>query len=488
MLQANSEPSCGDAFAVLTASTDPSGSSPMLRSVFILSILVPGLAMAFRSRYAALVLYLWFALFRPQDWLWIDITSLRMSMVLGLLLVVPALATGLIPNLTHPISIGMILFVVSTVVSQVGAVNPATGWIWIDFMFRLVLTCLMVVTLSRDSKRVLGVLAVVAGSLGFHAAKAGLAFLLGGGMRFADGLAGAFVDNNGYALGTVMIMPLLLATAQNVKVVYEGRLSPWIARGFYAAVPLCMFAVIGTYSRGGFVALSAAAFAFVLLQRRRFTAVAVLLGVVSAFLAVVPIPQSYIDRLQTIQTYEKVGDDSAASRPHFWRVGMLMVADHPMGVGLKQYEAAYDNYDFTHGRYGHHRAVHSSHVQVLAELGYLGAAAWAGTFAYAFFACLRVRARSRAPNIDPHLQRFLFTTANALLTSMTAFVVGGAFLSLALNDITWLTFGIVAALDRVSIVLCREPAARPATAITIPAIPLAFRAVGSYSTLKGVAR
>ena len=59
-----------------------------------------------------------------------------------------SIAVILIPNLTHPLSIGMILFVVSTVVSQPGAVNPATGWIWIDFMFRLVLTCLMVVTLS----------------------------------------------------------------------------------------------------------------------------------------------------------------------------------------------------------------------------------------------------------------------------------------------------------------------------------------------------
>ena len=41
---------------------------------------------------------------------------------------------------------------------------------------------------------------------------------------------------------------------------------------------------------------------------------------------------------------------------------------------------------------------------------------------------------------------------------MFAFVVGGSFLSLAVNDLTWLIFGLVAALDRVS----RQPAAAPA--------------------------
>src|SRR2546421_86915 len=137
----------------------------MLRSLLVLSILVPGLVAALASSYWALLMYLWFALFRPQDWLWIDITSLRVSMVLGVMLMLTA-----------------------------------------------------------------------------------------GRARFDQGLSGAFVDNNGYALGTVMIMPLLLVSAQNIDLVYSGPLLKWIRRAFYASVPLCAFTVIGTYSRGGFVA------------------------------------------------------------------------------------------------------------------------------------------------------------------------------------------------------------------------------------------
>jgi probable O-glycosylation ligase (exosortase A-associated) len=402
-------------------------------------------------------MYLWFALFRPQDWLWIDVTSLRLSLLLGIILLVPALLSGRLPNITHPLSIGMILFVWSASITQTVAVRPDIGWVWIDFLVRLFLASMMIVTLATDPRKLLGVLAVVAGSLGFHASKAGLAYVVGGGTRFADGLAGAFVDNNGYALAAVMIIPLLLATAQNVDLLYTGRLLPWVRRAFYASLPLCMFAVIGTYSRGGFISLSVATLTFILLQERRASALAGLALVVTIALLVVPIPQSYIDRLQTIQTYNEIGEESAMSRPHFWRVGLRMVGANPLGIGLKQYEAAYDKYDFSYGRYGHKRAVHNSHVQVLAELGYPGAAIWGGCFGFAFFACFRVRRRARAADLDPRTAAFLRTTADGLIVSMFAFVVGGSFLSLAVNDLTWLIFGIVAALDRVA----RHPAAAP---------------------------
>jgi probable O-glycosylation ligase (exosortase A-associated) len=455
----------------------------MLRSLLVLSILVPGLIASVRSRYAALVMYLWFALFRPQDWMWMDITGLRISLVLGVLLVLPGLVMGIVPNMTHPLSIGMIAFFFSALVSQAHAVNAEFGWAWIDFLFRLLLACLMVVTLANDSKRLAGVIGVVGGSFGFHAAKAGLAYLIGGGTRFADGLSGAFIDNNGYALGTVMIMPLLVVAAQNVEIVYTGRLAPWIRRGVYVAVMLCTFAVVGTYSRGGFLAIAAATLTLVMLQRRRVLALTTIGALVALFLIVVPIPQSYLDRLETIQTYEQVGEDSALSRPHFWRVGLEMVAANPFGIGLKQYEFAYDRYDFSGGRFGHNRAVHNSHIQVLAETGYLGAASWALLFVYAFFACLRVRARSKTERLDPAVARFFFTAANGLLTSMTAFLVGGTFLSLALNDLTWLTFGMVAAVDRISSRVCAEAEAPQLAAV--PAVPLAFRAVPSYSAARG---
>jgi probable O-glycosylation ligase (exosortase A-associated) len=370
----------------------------------------------------------------------------------------------------------MIGFLLCSLVTQSVAVRPDMGWTWIAFMARLFLATAMIMTLADTPKRLAGVVAVISGSLAFHAAKAGLAFVLGGGTRFADGLAGAFVDNNGYALGTVMIMPLLIAAGQGAGMIYQGRWLKWIKRAVFLAVPLCTFAVIGTYSRGGFVALAAAAFLFVALQRRPTIAVGGLVTTVVLLLLVVPIPKSYLDRLQTIQTYQETGEESALSRWHFWAVALRMVEDRPLGVGLRQYEQAYDLYDFSHARYGHHRAVHNSHMQILAEIGYGGEIVWLGMFGYAVFACLRVRHRSRDDRLDPDVGRFLWNTANGVLVSMFAFVIGGSFLSLALNDVTWLTFGIVGALEITTVrALAEADAVKPHT------VPLAFRVVHAYS-------
>src|SRR6187200_1112198 len=150
----------------------------MLRTLLVFAILVPGIVLSLRSRYVALLMYLWFAMFRPQDWMWIDVTPLRLSLVLGLLLIVPAVLSGRFPNMTHPLTLGMILFLGSASMTQAVAVRPDIGWAWIDFLVRLFLASMMIVTCARDIRQVMGVIAVIGGSLGFHAAKAGVAFVL----------------------------------------------------------------------------------------------------------------------------------------------------------------------------------------------------------------------------------------------------------------------------------------------------------------------
>lgn len=420
---------------------------------------MPGFAAALTNRFAALLLYVWFALFRPQDWLWMDITRFRLSMVFGALLIGPSLLTGIGPNMTHPLSVGGILFLVCALLAQMNAFAPDLGWAWIDFYVRLLVVCLFLVTLVSTPKRIVAIFAVIACSLGIHAGKAGFAWIAIGGVRFADGLSGAFVDNNGYALGTVMIMPLLVASAQNIHYLFEGRrpkLEKWTRLAIFAMAGFCTFTVIGTYSRGGFLSLSAAVLTFIALQKQRaaaFTGVGV---VVLLFLLVVPLPQAYVDRLQTIATYEEIGEDSAMSRPHFWKVALRMAEANPFGVGLRQYEKAFDQYDFLDGRYGRARSVHSSHYQVLAELGYPGAAVWGSMLLYSVLLAWRLRARSSSPDMPDEHRALLFTCANGLMVSMTGFLVGGSFLTLALNDLTWLTFAMLAALDRWSKAECAK--------------------------------
>lgn len=463
----------------------------MLRTLFISMILVPGILMAFRDRFMALLVYLWVGFFRPQEWVWIDISALRLSLVLAVVLVLPSLATGVFPNLTHPLSIGTAFFLLSTMVSQIDAVNPAIGWEWVDFQARLTLVCLIAVTLMTDKKRILRVIAVIGASLGFHATKAGIASLIGGGARFYDGLGGSFTDNNGYALGTVMIIPLLLATALNAELLLDNvspRVVEWLRRGFYLTVPLCAFTVVSTFSRGGFLALAAATMTYVALHQRRVRWSLSLAAIAVVALTFMPIPEGYFDRLSTIRTYDVAGqeDESALSRQHFWRVAAVMADAAPLGVGVKQYEAAYDQYDFCDGCYGVHRSVHSSHFQVLAEQGYPGLVIWVLQFMYAGWIVLRVRGAAKDPNLPPDTAHFYLSTANCLAASMAGFFVGGAFVALSLNDVTWLTFAVLAALDRltrqpVTVDVVKRPMVAPVPVFNPSQISSAWRAPAGRS-------
>src|SRR5436853_354084 len=104
----------------------------MLREIFVLGILVPWLVVATTNRFAALLLYLWIALFRPQDWVWVDLDALHISLIAGLMLVVPSFMTGVFPNVSHPLSKGAIVFLVCTLIAQMSALNPDLGFVWID--------------------------------------------------------------------------------------------------------------------------------------------------------------------------------------------------------------------------------------------------------------------------------------------------------------------------------------------------------------------
>ena len=137
----------------------------MIRAIIFVVLMSGGLVAAVSSRFGALLVYLWFALFRPAEWVWFDITSLRLSLVLGLLLVVPSLATGILPNLTHPLSLGSIAFLLTGIIAQSNAVRPDVGWMWLDFLGRLVAVSLFLVTLVNSKRRFTLTICVIAGSL-----------------------------------------------------------------------------------------------------------------------------------------------------------------------------------------------------------------------------------------------------------------------------------------------------------------------------------
>ena len=414
----------------------------MIRLLIVVVCGIVGLGAAIKSRFGALLFYVWYAIFRPQDYLWFSIAEYRPSLIIGIGLVVSSVVSGVLPFALHPLWLGPLVVWLCGLMAHHNAVAPDISWDWIILLGTILVVSSLVVRLTTSKEKLRLLVAVLAGSFAFFSAKAGVASLLAGGSRFFDGLAtGAFSDNNGYAVGCVMIAPLLLALSRCAT-------SRWVRIAWMTAAAATTFTVISTFSRGGFLALAAASLTFISLQRRplRKLVIATVLGGVA--LAVVPIPEGYFDRLQTIQTYEEIEETSAISRIHLWTVATHIAKDYPLGIGLWNFESIYDSYDTSDGLYGSRRAVHNSHLQALVETGWLGGFVWEATMLGALWYAWRVRARASAMTENGPFFRVM---AEALFTSQVGFLVGGTFVSLAYNDLTWLTLGCVAALDRLAL-------------------------------------
>jgi probable O-glycosylation ligase (exosortase A-associated) len=428
-----------------------------MRLILFLAVLGPALLFGLANRFAALLVYIGFAMFRPQEWVWADITWLRLSVVSGLVLVGPSLLSGVFPNVTHPLSIGMIAWLAGALLGQANAVSADTGWLWLGSMARMILVCLLAIPILNTRRRILIATTVFSSAVALHASKAALAMLLTGRMRLQQGFGGSFGDNNLYALVVVMVLPFLVLTVQNFQTI-RGNFPAVLVWGWRLAVPLCIVTVLGTYSRGGALALCAAAAVFLALQRRKFVGLLVLAVLASGALWFASNLPGYRERLNTVSVDTQ--EASATGRLHFWRVAIDIARDWPLGIGLRNFEWMYDRYDFSHGAYGRGRAVHNSHLQVLVETGWFGLFVWVCLFGYAFLTAFRLRRASKDLARPPDERHFSFTLGNALLASMTGFLVGGTFLSMAMNDATWYTFAFAAAADR----LRRLPVPAPSLA------------------------
>jgi probable O-glycosylation ligase (exosortase A-associated) len=240
-------------------------------------------------------------------------------------------------------------------------------------------------------------------------------------------------DNNGVAVGMLMLVPIVILLQQTTQ-------KKWARPLYWILLVGIISRAITTYSRGAFITAIAITVVYWARARNKFR---VLLGVILTLVVLLPaLPKEYWERMRTIQTYEEEEEASALGRIHFWKVAILMANDNPIfGVGYSAYNSSYDKYDFSGGKYGEKREVHSSYFQVLADLGYAGMFLFAGVIVNAFLSFRHIRRGDKEEFIK---------SALALETSLIAFLVGGAFLSYAYIEIAWHVLGLTVALERIA--------------------------------------
>jgi O-antigen ligase len=143
------------------------------------------------------------------------------------------------------------------------------------------------------------------------------------------------------------------------------------------AVPLCVFAVFLTLSRGGLVALGASLVAAIVMAGRRR---GVVLGVAAAAVLATVI---YFGAFAPAEARDRVLEvNGGTGRTDIWTVGWRMVEDQPLlGVGAGNFPVASIHYLLEPGALmrtdfivDNPKVAHNTYLNVLAELGVVGLA------------------------------------------------------------------------------------------------------------------
>lgn len=428
----------------------------MLRSIFVVILLLVGAYFALHSAYGALLFYIGLSYFRPEQWLWYDFTSqLNLYFIVGAYLSFITLFSR--QKFVFNIRIFILfLFLIYAFITVIFSHNTDFSMhYWLNFLRTIVISYVMIV-LTQDFQRYRLLLLVIALALGLEGAKQGWAHLVTSPAGPNTNRVPFLGDNNGVGVGMLMLAPLLVflgQTALQKKTKYF----------FWFLFVGVLYRALSTHSRGAFLACLALGGVYWLRSSRKFR------GLIAASLTVLIIlpalPEAFWERMQTIQEISQESQEEASAdsndgdtvstrgRLHFWSVALVMANANPLtGVGFNAYQTAYDNYDFSDGWYGRGRAAHSSYFGALADLGYPGALLFGLNLFGSFYSLHRVRRLTRHRTDLLHFQQ----SAAALEASLVAACVGIAFLSYHYSEILWHFISLSIILENITLHYIQE--------------------------------
>jgi putative inorganic carbon (HCO3(-)) transporter len=317
----------------------------------------------------------------------------------------------------------LILLPAWTCVTYLFAFEPGPATDRLIEVLKVFLFVLVSAMVLRTRKHVEWMLWVIVVSVGFFGAKGGAFTLLtGGGHRVYGPPGDSFLsDNNAISVALIMVIPLM-------HYLRGESGSKWIRRGLLAAMVLSGIAVLGTYSRGGLIAVSAMLIFLWFKSRQKIMFALLVIPLVP--LAITAMPEHWFDRMNTISTYEE--DDSAMGRINAWKTAINIANDRPLvGGGFELYSQA------TFARYAPDpqdvHAAHSVYFQMLGEHGYVGLLIFLSLGLAAWITARRTIALSRA---SPE-HAWAGNLARAFQVSLVGYAVGGAFVNIGYWDLMY---------------------------------------------------
>lgn len=395
-----------------------------MRDIAITIVMFGLVPFIFKRPWIGVLAWLWISVMNPQKFAFGFSYSMPFAAMIAVVTLVSMLKNR--DQVSLPINATTVLFILFPLwmcITYVFALEQSAGFDRWKSVMKIFFFILVGASLIKTRQHIEWMIWTIVFSVGFFGVKGGIFTVLTGGSYRVYGPPGdGFMsDNNAISAALVMIIPLMfyLRTVATSK---------WVKRGLLASVGLSAMAILGSQSRGAFLAILAMLLFLWFKSQKKL-----LFGMVLVLLLPVAIgfmPDSWTERMNTIKTYEE--DASAMGRINAWTMAFNVANARPLvGGGFELYTAK------TFAQYAPNpldvHAAHSIYFQILGEHGYVGLALFLSIGFVAWSLARRVIKLSALRPEDAwagHLAR-------AIQVSLIGYATGGAFINIGYWEIQY---------------------------------------------------
>jgi probable O-glycosylation ligase (exosortase A-associated) len=365
----------------------------------------------------------------PHKLTWGFAYSFQFALVVGVVTILGILISKepkRIP-LTAPVIV-LAAFIGWMTITTLFSLYPYEAWEKWEKVMKIQLFIFLTLMVMQSEQRIKALVLVGTLSIAYFGIKGGVYTIRSGGGGMVLGPDGGFISGNTeIALALTVTLPLV----RWLQLQTERR---WLRSVAWIAMALIAVSVLGSYSRGGLLAIGAMGIALWFKSRQKMGLGIVLAGAVFALAAFMP--QEWYGKMRTIQTYEE--DHSAQGRLGAWRFAWNLALDRPVvGGGFDTFQSgAYAKYSPDNPRA---LDPHSIWFQILGEQGFVGLAL------FILFWVLAWRTGADVIRLCRNRPDLLWARdlAAMIQVAFVGYWVGGAFLGLAYWDYPYLLVAVM---------------------------------------------
>jgi len=421
-----------------------------LRDILLIGTIYGSIPFILRKPFIGVLVWYWLSLMNPHRISW-TLENQRFAQVIAVVLLV-AMVIRKDERKAVPvtsITVTLAIFWGWMLVTTFFAFYPELAWGQFEKVSKILFTTYVAIALLNTKERIISLTVISALSIGFYGFKGGLFTIITGGTYRVWGPAGSFIaGNNETGLALVMTLPLLFYIRQIVP----ARL---IKHLLIVGMVLCVFAVLGTQSRGAALGIVAMAAFLALKSDQKMLYIALVIAV--APVAFTFMPESWHERMATISDYQN--DASAMGRITAWTMATHLALDRVVGGGFETFRpAVYLIYLPEVGARG--TDAHSIYFELLGEHGFIGLLLFLLIGIFAFKRCSNViRLTRRRDDL-----RWANLLARMIQVSFVGYAVSGAFLGLSYFDYYYALIALVVGMQVVVNEALKHP--EPAEVVT----------------------